>query len=33
MTGSPPFGLFMSEFTILRAAMSEGHLWIELASD
>lgn len=28
VTGSPPFGLFLSEFTILRAAVSEGHVWI-----
>ena len=28
VTGSPPFGLFMSEFTILRAAIETGHAWI-----
>jgi hydrogenase-4 component F len=28
VTGSPPFGLFMSEFTILRAAIEAGHPWI-----
>lgn len=28
VTGSPPFGLFMSEFTILRAAIGAGHPWI-----
>jgi hydrogenase-4 component F len=28
VTGSPPFGLFMSEFTILRAAINAGHPWI-----
>jgi hydrogenase-4 component F len=28
VTGSPPFGLFMSEFTILRAAVGSGHPWI-----
>jgi hydrogenase-4 component F len=28
VTGSPPFGLFLSEFTILRAAIDGGHLWI-----
>jgi hydrogenase-4 component F len=28
VTGSPPFGLFLSEFTILRAAVVEGHLWV-----
>jgi len=28
VTGSPPFGPFVSEFTILRAAMGGGHLWI-----
>jgi hydrogenase-4 component F len=28
VTGSPPFGPFLSEFTILRAAMSGGHLWV-----
>jgi hydrogenase-4 component F len=28
VTGSPPFGLFLSEFTILRAAVDGGHAWI-----
>jgi len=28
VTGSPPFGLFMSEFTLLRAAIDAGHPWI-----
>lgn len=28
VTGSPPFGLFISEFTILTAAFSTGHPWI-----
>jgi len=28
VTGSPPFSPFLSEFTILRAAMSGGHLWV-----
>ena len=28
VTGSPPFGLFMSEFTILNAAIAQGHPWI-----
>jgi hydrogenase-4 component F len=31
VTGSPPFGLFLSEFTILNAAVAEGHPWIALA--
>lgn len=31
VTGSPPFGLFVSEFTILRAAMGGGHFWIAAA--
>jgi hydrogenase-4 component F len=31
VTGSPPFGLFLSEFTILRAAMGGGHFWIAAA--
>ena len=30
ITGSPPFGLFMSEFTILRGIFGSGHLWIGL---
>jgi hydrogenase-4 component F len=28
VTGSPPFGLFVSEFIILRAAVVAGHMWI-----
>lgn len=32
VTGSPPFGLFLSEFTILRAAVSGGHLWIAVVT-
>jgi len=28
VTGSPPFGLFLSEFTILRAAVAADHLWV-----
>jgi hydrogenase-4 component F len=28
ITGSPPFGLFLSELTILTAAFSTGHPWI-----
>lgn len=28
VTGSPPFGLFVSEFTLLRAAIGEGHPWV-----
>lgn len=31
VTGSPPFGLFLSEFTILRAAVDGGHLAIAVA--
>jgi len=31
VTGSPPFGLFVSELTILKAAIAEGHPWIALA--
>ncbi len=31
VTGSPPFGLFRSEFTILQAAIAEGHPIIALA--
>jgi hydrogenase-4 component F len=27
VTGSPPFGMFVSEFIIIRAAVTEGHLW------
>jgi hydrogenase-4 component F len=28
ITGSPPFGLFISEFTILSGAFGERHAWI-----
>ncbi len=28
ITGMPPFGLFLSKFTILKAAFDDGHLWI-----
>jgi hydrogenase-4 component F len=28
ITGSPPFGVFLSEVTILRAAFAGGHFWI-----
>lgn len=28
VTGSPPFGTFLSEFTIVRAAWMGGHTWI-----
>ena len=28
VTGSPPFGMFISEFTILEAAVGEHHPWI-----
>ncbi|HEU5153113.1 MAG TPA: proton-conducting transporter membrane subunit [Gemmatimonadales bacterium] len=31
VTGSPPFGLFLSEFTILNAAIAQGHPWIAVA--
>jgi hydrogenase-4 component F len=30
ITGSPPFGLFMSEFTILRGIFGSGQTWIGL---
>ncbi len=32
VTGSPPFGPFLSEFTILRAAVEAGDLWIAVAT-
>lgn len=32
VTGSPPFGLFLSEFTILRAAVDTGQLWIAVVT-
>jgi hydrogenase-4 component F len=28
VTGSPPFGPFVSEFTILGAAIGQGHPWV-----
>jgi Formate hydrogenlyase subunit 3/Multisubunit Na+/H+ antiporter, MnhD subunit len=28
VTGSPPFGMFISEFTIIKAAVGEHHPWI-----
>jgi hydrogenase-4 component F len=31
VTGSPPFSLFVSEFTILRGAIDAGHPWIAAA--
>jgi hydrogenase-4 component F len=31
VTGSPPFGLFVSEFTIVTAAISSGMTWLALA--
>jgi hydrogenase-4 component F len=31
VSGSPPFGTFVSEFTILRAAVGSGHPWIAAA--
>jgi hydrogenase-4 component F len=31
ITGSPPFGPFLSELTILRAALDQGHPWIAAA--
>jgi hydrogenase-4 component F len=31
VTGSPPFGLFLSEFAILRASLAAGHPWIAAA--
>ena len=30
ITGSPPFGLFMSEFTMLRGIFGSGQLWVGL---
>lgn len=32
VTGSPPFGTFLSEFTIVRAAWVGGHPWIAAAT-
>lgn len=31
ITGSPPFGLFLSEFTILKAALEQGHSVVAIA--
>jgi hydrogenase-4 component F len=31
VAGSPPFGLFLSEFTILRAALAGAHFWVAAA--
>jgi hydrogenase-4 component F len=31
VTGSPPFGLFLSEFTILSGAVRGGHPWVAAA--
>ena len=31
ITGSPPFGSFLSEFTILKAAIEQGHMAIAIA--
>jgi len=31
VTGSPPFGLFLSEFTILSGAVRSGHAWVAVA--
>jgi hydrogenase-4 component F len=31
VTGSPPFGMFLSELTILRAVWGAGHAWIAAA--
>lgn len=31
ITGTPPFGMFVSEFTILRAALDQGHPWVGVA--
>jgi hydrogenase-4 component F len=30
ITGTPPFGLFLSKFTILKAAFDGGHIWIAI---
>lgn len=32
ITGAPPFGLFLSEFTILSAAFGEHHPWVGIAT-
>jgi hydrogenase-4 component F len=31
VTGSPPFGMFVSEFTIISAAIREHHMWLAVA--
>jgi hydrogenase-4 component F len=31
VTGSPPFGPFLSEFIVLRAALVQGHPWLAVA--
>jgi hydrogenase-4 component F len=30
VTGTPPFGIFLSEFTMLRGIFGAGHLWVGL---
>jgi hydrogenase-4 component F len=32
ITGAPPFGLFLSEFSILSGAFGEGHPWVAVAT-
>jgi hydrogenase-4 component F len=32
VTGSPPFGLFLSELTIVRAGIETGHPWATAAT-
>jgi hydrogenase-4 component F len=32
VTGSPPFGTFLSEFTIVRAAVNGGYVWIAVTT-
>lgn len=32
ITGSPPFGPFLSEFTILKAAFDQGHVWLAVVA-
>jgi hydrogenase-4 component F len=31
LIGLPPFGLFLSEFIIFRAGLTEGHPWVAVA--
>ena len=31
ITGSPPFGTFLSEFTILKAAIEHGHIFVAVS--